>query len=124
MKLIKECAIIFGITLVGEGVNFLLPLPVPAGVYGLFLLLFLLCSGIFKLEDVEATGNFLLDIMPILFVPAAVGLMDSFGLMKDILVPLIVIVVVSTIVVMVVTGKAAELVMNHLGNNRKGGDRS
>ena len=124
MKLIKECAIIFGITLVGEGLNFLLPLPVPAGVYGLFLLLFLLCSGIFKLEDVEATGNFLLDIMPILFVPAAVGLMDSFGLMKDILVPLIVIVVVSTIVVMVVTGKAAELVMNHLGNNRKGGDRS
>lgn len=124
MKLIKECAIIFGITLVGEGVNFLLPLPVPAGVYGLFLLLFLLCSGIFKLEDVEATGNFLLDIMPILFVPAAVGLMDSFGLMKDILVSLIVIVVVSTIVVMVVTGKAAELVMNHLGNNRKGGDRS
>ena len=66
MKLIKECAIIFGITLVCEGLNFLLPLPVPAGVYGLFLLLILLCSGILKLEDVEATGNFLLDIMPIL----------------------------------------------------------
>lgn len=62
MKYVKECLIIFGITLAGEVLNGILPLPVPAGVYGLFLLLFLLCRGILKLEDVEATGNFLLDI--------------------------------------------------------------
>ena len=111
MKLIRECAVIFGITLAGEGLNHILPLPVPSGVYGLFLLLFLLCSGRLKLEDVETTGNFLLDIMPLLFVPAAVGLMDGFGLMQPILVPLIVIVAVSTIIVMVVTGKVAEGMM-------------
>ncbi|MGN0159709.1 MAG: CidA/LrgA family protein [Brotaphodocola sp.] len=120
MKVMKECAIIFGITLAGEGLNYLLPLPVPAGVYGLFLLLFLLCSGILKLEDVEATGNFLLDIMPVLFVPAAVGLMESFDLMRSILIPLAVTVVISTIIVMVVTGKVAEFVMNH---QKKGGDK-
>lgn len=49
--------------------------------------------------------------MPLLFVPAAVGLMDGFGLMQPILVPLIVIVAVSTIIVMVVTGKVAEGMM-------------
>ena len=42
MKYIKESAIIFGITMIGEFLNKLLPLPVPAGVYGLFLLLLLL----------------------------------------------------------------------------------
>ena len=73
MKYIKESAIIFGITMIGEFLNAILPLPVPAGVYGLFLLLILLCTGLLKLEDIEATGNFLLDIMPILFIPVVMG---------------------------------------------------
>ena len=78
MKYIKESAIIFGITMIGEFLNKLLPLPVPAGVYGLFLLLLLLCTKVMKLEDIEATGNFLLDTMPIMFIPASVGLIDSY----------------------------------------------
>ena len=78
MKYVKESAIIFGITMIGEFLNELLPLPVPAGVYGLFLLLLLLCTGLLKLKDIEATGNFLLDIMPILFIPASVGLIESY----------------------------------------------
>ena len=82
MKYIKESAIIFGITMIGEFLNKLLPLPVPAGVYGLFLLLLLLCTKVMKLEDIEATGNFLLDTMPIMFIPASVGLIDSYDAMK------------------------------------------
>lgn len=111
MKYIKESAIIFGITMIGEFLNELLPLPVPAGVYGLFLLLILLCTGLLKLEDIEATGNFLLDIMPILFIPASVGLIESYEAMKTILFPLIVICLVSTLVVMGVTGKVTELMV-------------
>ena len=53
MKYVKEMVIIFGITLAGEVLNQLIPLPVPAGVYGLFLLLGLLCSGIVSLPDVS-----------------------------------------------------------------------
>ena len=111
MKYIKESAIIFGITMIGEFLNAILPLPVPAGVYGLFLLLILLCTGLLKLEDIEATGNFLLDIMPILFIPALVGLIESYDEMKAILVPLIVTCLISTLVVMGVTGKVTELMV-------------
>lgn len=111
MKYMKEGAIIFGITLAGEALNHYLPFPVPSGVYGLFLLLVLLCTGILRLSDVEDTGNFLLDIMPILFIPASVGLIESYGDMKDFLIPLVVICFASTIVVMVVTGKVAELMI-------------
>ena len=111
MKYIKESAIIFGITMIGEFLNSILPLPVPAGVYGLFLLLILLCTGLLKLEDIEATGNFLLDIMPILFIPASVGLIESYDEMKAILVPLIVTCLISTLVVMGVTGKVTELMV-------------
>lgn len=111
MRYVKEGAILFGITLAGEGLNHFLPLPVPSGVYGLFLLLVLLCTGILKLSDIEATGNFLLDIMPVLFIPASVGLLESYADMKAFLVPLVVICFVSTLVVMIVTGKVAERMM-------------
>ncbi len=121
MKFIKESAIIFGITLAGEILNAALPLPIPTGVYGLFLLLILLCTGIVKLQDVETAGGFLLDIMPILFVPATVGLMENYVELRAILVPLVVISVVSMLVVMIVTGKVAELIMRK--DHRNGGER-
>lgn len=123
MKYVRECAVIFGITLVGELLNLALPLPIPAGVYGLFLLLFLLCSGILKLEDVEGTGNFLLDIMPVMFIPASVGLIESYGALSGILVPLVIICIVSTAVVMVVTGKVTELMLS-AGSRKETSDKA
>ena len=108
MKYLKESLIIFGLTFAGELLNRVLPLPVPAGVYGLFLMLVLLCSGFLKVEQVEATGNFLLDIMPVMFVPASAGLLESVGVLSEILVPVVVISIVSTVIVMAVTGIVAE----------------
>ena len=71
MKYVKEIVIIFGITMVGELLNMFIPLPVPAGVYGLFILLGGLCTKVISLSDVEVTGNLLLDLMPVMFIPAA-----------------------------------------------------
>ena len=56
MKYVKEIVIIFGITMVGELLNMFIPLPVPAGVYGLFILLGGLCTKAISLSDVEVTG--------------------------------------------------------------------
>ncbi|MBR5267907.1 MAG: CidA/LrgA family protein [Lachnospiraceae bacterium] len=111
MKYLKELAIIFGITMVGELLNEWIPLPVPAGVYGLFLLLGLLCTKVIKLEDVSATGNLLLDMMPIMFVPAAVGLIEKYAELTAILIPFIVISALSTLIVMTVTGKTTEFIL-------------
>lgn len=123
MRFLKETTIIFGITMAGEFLNYLLPLPVPSGVYGLFILLALLCTGGIKLEDVELVGSFFLDIMPLMFIPAGVGLINSASDMKSILLPLIVITVVSTIFVMASTGRAAQyLIRRWTGekDNKKG----
>lgn len=111
MRYLKEVTIVFGITMVGELLNMALPLPIPAGVYGLFILLGLLISGKLKLSDVEATGNLLLDLMPLMFIPAAVGLIENVDLMKEILIPFIVITACSTLIVMTVTGKTAEMIL-------------
>lgn len=120
MKYVKQSCVIFGITMMGELLNALLPLPVPAGVYGLFLLLVGLCMGVIKLEQVEETGNFLLDTMPLMFIPVIVSLMENYDILKAVAVPVIVISVVSTIVVMAVTGKITELLIHVM---KKGGNR-
>lgn len=108
MKFAKEAGIIMAMTFMGEALNHFLPFPIPAGVYGLFILLLCLCAGWIRLDQVETTGNFLLDVMPMMFIPAAVGLMESYGDFKDQLLPLIVMVVASTIIVMGVTGLVAQ----------------
>ena len=77
----------------------------------------LLCTKVLKLEAIEATGNFLLDTMPIMFIPASVGLIDSYDAMKAILIPLIVTCLISTVVVMGVTGKVTEFMVKLLKKN-------
>lgn len=111
MKYVKEVAWIIAFTFIGEALNKLLPLPIPAGVYGLVLLLVGLITGIVKLEDVETTGGFLLDTMTLMFIPAAVGIMSVTDILLPVLVPYLVIIISSTVIVMTVTGIAASLIL-------------
>ena len=111
MKYVKQIGIILGITMVGEILYQVLPLPVPAGVYGLFIMLAALMSKAVKLESVEGTGNFLMDTMTMMFIPATVGIVECIGEVKAVLVPFLLIIAVSTILVMIVTGRMAQWVM-------------
>ncbi len=111
MKYVRQIGIIWGMTMAGEFLNFLLPFPVPAGVYGLFLLLGALLTGVVKIESVEATGNFLMDIMSMMFIPATVGLVEYAQQIKEILVPYTVIIACSTVAVMAATGRLAQVMI-------------
>lgn len=108
MKYIKQFLIILGICLLGELLKYCIPLPVPASIYGLVLLFVGLMTGVIRLEMVKETAKFLIDIMPIMFVPAGVGLLESWGILQNMLIPAIVITVVSTVVVMIVSGKVTQ----------------
>lgn len=111
MKYVKQIGIVLGITMAGEILYRVLPLPVPAGVYGLFIMLAALMSGAVKLESVEGTGNFLMDTMTMMFIPATVGIVECIAQVKDVLVPFLVIIAVSTVLVMAVTGRMAQWIM-------------
>ena len=118
MKYVREILWIIAFTLLGEILNRLLKLPVPAGVYGLFLMLLALLSGIIRLEGVEGAGNFLLDTMTIMFLPAAVGIMTVTELLRPVLLPYLIIIVLSTVLVMSVTGLIAERILHYTENRR------
>ena len=115
MKYIHPFLIIMAISFIGELLS-LLPLPVPASVYGLFILLICLFTGIIKLKDIEDVADWLILIMPVLFVPSAVSLMNVGDELLGDIVVIGVVLVVSTIVVMVTTGKVAQLIIERKEN--------
>lgn len=111
MSYLMQFAIILGVSFAGEALNMLLPLPVPAGVYGLCLMLLLLCTGVLKVEQVGGAARFLIEIMPVMFVPACVGLMDVYDRILPILLPFAIIILTSTVAVMAVTGRVTQRVI-------------
>jgi len=111
MKYLKQFFIIMFITFLGEVLRWLIPLPIPASIYGMVLLLTALCMKLVRLEAVRETAVFFIEIMPIMFIPASVGLMDSWGRLKGILLPLAVMIFVTTVAVMGVTGMVTQSVI-------------
>lgn len=111
MKYLRQFLWILLFSFLGEALKVLLPLPVPASIYGLVLLFAALELGILKLSAVQETGKFLIEIMPVLFVPAGAGLIDSWDALRPICVPVVVIMIVSTVVVMVISGRVTQLVI-------------
>ena len=105
---LKQGAIIFGFTLIGEALNRLLPLPIPAAVYGLVLLFLALCLKLIKVEHINKVSDFLLTILPILFVSPIVNLIESWGILAPHVIPIALLVLSSTILVFAVAGLVSQ----------------
>ena len=112
MRYLRQFLWIIGFTLVGEALHALLPLPVPAAVWGLVLLFIALESGKLKLSSVEDCGQFMLGIMPVLFIAPAVGLMDSWPVLASVWPAVLAIIVLSTVVVFGVSGVVTQAILD------------
>lgn len=115
MKYINQLCIILGISFVGELLNYTIPLPIPASIYGLVIMLILLCTKVIKVHHVKETSDFLLAAMPIMFVPAGAGVIKYWSNIKPMLIPCIIIMIVVTIIVMVVTGRVTQAIIKLKG---------
>ena len=120
MKYLKQCLIIILVSCIGELLYYLLPLPIPATIYGLVIMLGLLIFKIVPLSAVKETAEFLIEIMPVMFIPAGVGLIVYWPQLKNIIIPVCVIMVISSILVMLVTGKVSDLLIR-LSNEKGAG---
>lgn len=116
MKYLKQFLIILAISFIGEILKYIVPLPIPASIYGMVIMFICLQIKILKLDDVKSVGKFLIEIMPVMFIPAGVGLMSSWGTLKPVLVPVSVITVVVIITVMLASGWVSQLIIRR---NRK-----
>ena len=118
MKYVRQFWIILLISAMGEALHVLIPLPVPASVYGLVIMLIALGTHIIRLEQVKEAAEFLIEIMPVMFV----GLLTAWGILKPVCVPIILITVITTVVVMIVTGRVTQAVIRM--DRKKGQKRS
>lgn len=113
MKYIRQICIILFLSVLGELLHDWISLPIPASIYGLVLLLLGLIFGAIRLEWVKETGDFLVQILTILFIPATVGLMTSFDAVKAMLLPILLSVLVLTPLVLFLSGRMTQWVMRH-----------
>ena len=107
-KYLFQFARILAFCFLGEFCHAVLPLPIPASIYGLVLLLAALLLGLVQLDDVKEVGLFLTGIFPLLFVPAAAGVMELGSQLMNLLLPAVLAIVPITALVMAVTGMVAQ----------------
>lgn len=108
MKYLRQLLIILIFSFIGEILHSMIPIQVPASIYGLVLLFIALLTGIIQLPQVKEAAKYLIEIMPLMFIPAGVGLLESWGDLKSILIPVLLLLVVSTILIMGVSGKVTQ----------------
>ena len=111
MKYIRQFGLILAVTFLGEILKMVLPFKIPSSIYGLVLMFLALQFKVIQLDQVKEAAKYLIEIMPLMFIPAGVGLMNAWGVLKPICIPVIVITIVSTIVVMGISGRVTQFVI-------------
>lgn len=111
MKYVIQFLIIAAFAFIGELLHWFIPLQIPASIYGIVLLFIALELKWVKVSDIREVSSFLIAVMPIMFIPAAAGLMESWGAVKSSVWEYALITIVSTFVVMGVSGAVTQFVI-------------
>ncbi|WP_315331396.1 CidA/LrgA family protein [Segatella oulorum] len=119
MKFISQFIIIIAFTFIGELLHFFIPLPIPASIYGIALLFICLMMKWIKVAEIRETSTFLIAIMPVMFIPAAVGLIDSWAAIRSHILQYAIVTIVSTFAVM---GTAGRVTQRLVRSNKKRGE--
>lgn len=104
MKYLKQVCLILLFSFLGEVCRYVIPLMIPASIYGIGLLFAALALKLIRIEDVRETGGFLTSLLPLLFVAPTVALMEYWSLVRPVLIPFVLISFVVTILVFAVSG--------------------
>lgn len=123
MKYFKQAFIIIVITLIAEVLSHVLPVPLPASIYGMVILFVCLMTGVIKLEQVENVGEWLIAVMPAMFVVPGAGFITSWASLQPHLLSWSVIISVTTILVMAVAGLLAQSLQKRQ-NAKHGGENN
>ena len=122
MKFISQFIIIIAFTFIGELLHFFIPLPIPASIYGIALLFICLMMKWIKVAEIRETSTFLIAIMPVMFIPAAVGFIDSWTAIRSHILQYAIVTIVSTFAVMDTAGRVTQRLVR--SNKKKGENKT
>lgn len=115
MKILREMRIIILIAILGEAVHLNFNLPIPGNVLGMVILFICLYFNIIKITMISEISKFLLDYLAFFFVPAGVGILTCLPFLKGKLISVFLIIIISTILVIAVTGWVIQLYIRKVG---------
>ncbi len=112
MKVLKQLVIILFLSVAGELLHNLIPLPIPSSIYGLVAFLALLITKTIKLDRVEEISTFLISIMPIFFIVPLISVVHDFHTFKNELIPILIIISGTTVLNISVTAKLSDYLIS------------
>lgn len=118
MKFLKQLILIMAFTFLGEVCHWLIPLPIPASIYGMVLLFLALSCKLIPEGAVKESGDFLTSLLPLLFIAPTVNLQDSWDLIRDSVWILVIVVVVTTVLTFACSGLVTQWFLRLRKGNR------
>ncbi len=113
MNIMGEIAVIFGVCLLSEGISALLPIPFPASVISMLVLLALLLSGVVKDRHIRRVCGFFTGSMAFFFIPSCVGILEHVDTLSSCLLPFLLVCIITTPLVYLVTAWVVQLMMGY-----------
>lgn len=123
MKILSQIGIVLGVCLVGEWISAVLPFPFPASVIGMILLFLLLCTKCLEPWHIREKADFLQKNMAFFFIPAGVGIMAHFDVLRGRLLPFVTVCLITTVVTFAATAFSVMAVMRLQSRGKKGESR-
>lgn len=120
MKLFREAIIILGIYLLGVLITDITGVPIPGNVIGMVILFLLLYLKVIKVEQISSISNFFLEHLAFFFIPAGVGLISSFAVIKNIWLQLLIVCFITTAITMICTGRIVQRIANKKEGDKDG----
>ncbi len=121
MKHVRQFCLILSFSFLGEGLHAMIPLPIPASIYGLLGLFVSLLLRWIKLEQIKETGTFLAGLLTLLFISPVVSLLDCWNRVEQAFLPIVFIIVSSTFLTFGVSGKMTQWLLNSRKKATKNG---
>lgn len=110
----KQFLIILVINFVGVIIQNIFNLPLPGTILGMLILFVLLWTKVLKVESIEKVCDFLILNMIIFFLPPAVELLEYMALLKTGFFKIIILLIVTTVITMIVTGKTVDFCIKRM----------
>lgn len=82
LKVLKQLGLIFLLCLFGDFIAGLLPFSVPTGVLCMVILFLIFLFRIAGTESLKESNDFLMENMALFFIPAGVGIVQYYDVMK------------------------------------------
>ena len=120
MKYITQLLYILLFSGLGELLERVIPLPIPAAIYGLVLMLIALLTGLLKPDHIKEASSFLISVMPVLFVPPAVRILEYWGIVGPNMAAILIIAVFTTFLVFAVSGLVTQFIIKKKGEKHNG----